>query len=94
MLAERMKIVLPTIIHEDQTGFLKDRYIGENITLFLDVREHLAREAMSGMCFLADWEKAYDLMDRGFIEASLVAFCFGPFFVKCSKFFISKHSQD
>jgi hypothetical protein len=77
-----MKIVLPTITHEDQTSFLKDLYIGENITLFLDVQEHLAREARSCMCFLADRQKAYDLMDRGFIEASLLAFGFGPFFVK------------
>jgi hypothetical protein len=82
LLAERMKVVLPAIIHGDQTGFLKDRYICENITLFLDVQEHLAREARSGLCFLTDWEKAYDLMDRDFIEASLVAFGFGPILVK------------
>jgi hypothetical protein len=80
--AECMKVVLPAIIHGDQTGFLKDRYIGENITLFVDVQEHLAREAKPGLCFLADWEKAYDLMDRGFIESSLVAFGFGSVFVK------------
>jgi hypothetical protein len=36
-LAERMKTVLPDIIHEDHTGFVKERCIGENISLFLDI---------------------------------------------------------
>jgi hypothetical protein len=65
-LAERMKQVLPSIIHEDQTGFLKGRYIGENITVFLDVQEYLLKEVKPGLAFLADWEKAYDPADRFF----------------------------
>jgi hypothetical protein len=46
-----MKQVLPSIIHEDQTGFLKDRYIGENITVFLDVQEYLLKEVKPGLAF-------------------------------------------
>ena len=30
-LALRMKEVLPSVIQSEQKGFLKDRYIGENI---------------------------------------------------------------
>jgi hypothetical protein len=41
VLAERMKLVLPFNIHKDQTGFLKDRYIGKNISLFLDTQHYL-----------------------------------------------------
>jgi hypothetical protein len=33
------------------------------------------------MLFLADWEKAYDRMDRHFIAQSLSAFRFGPNFI-------------
>lgn len=36
VLAERMESVLPSIIRKDQTGCLRDRYIGENISVFLD----------------------------------------------------------
>lgn len=79
-LAQRMKSVLPSIIHKDQTGFLKNRYIGENITLFLDTQEHLCKTQKRGYAFLADWEKAYDRIDRGFLEQSLAAFGFGPTF--------------
>ena len=35
-MAERMKIALPKIINYDQTGFLKGRYIGQNITTIMD----------------------------------------------------------
>jgi hypothetical protein len=79
--AERMKMVLPNIIHKDQTGFLKDRYIVENITLFLDTQEHMRKSQKAGDAFLADWEKAYDRMDRKFVAQSLSAFGFGPNFI-------------
>ena len=32
-LAKRIENVLPKLVHSDQTGFMKDRYIGENIRL-------------------------------------------------------------
>jgi hypothetical protein len=79
-LAERMKRVLPNIIHKDQTSFLKDRYIGENITLFLDIQEYMAKELQTGLCFLADWEKAYDLIDRPFLKKCFLQFGFGDSF--------------
>jgi hypothetical protein len=59
-LAERMMLVIPSVIDHDQTGFVKDRYIGENITIFLDVQEYLDNEMKPRLSFLADWEKAYD----------------------------------
>jgi hypothetical protein len=77
-----MKQVLSSIIHKDQTGFLCDRYIGQNITLFLDVQEYLAKDLKPGLAFLADWEKAYDLADRSFLREALLCFGFGPNFIQ------------
>ena len=36
-IAARIKTVLPKIIHKDQKGFMKGRYIGENLRLLYDV---------------------------------------------------------
>ena len=38
-LAKRIENVLPKLVHFDQTGFMKGRYIGENIRLINDVGE-------------------------------------------------------
>ena len=35
-LAKRLEKVLPTIINPDQTGYVKDRFIGENVRLIND----------------------------------------------------------
>jgi hypothetical protein len=80
--AQRMKSVLSYVVHRDQTGFFKNRYIGETIPLFLDTQEYLSRNSKRGYAFLADWEKAYDRIDQIFIEQSLCAFGFGPQFCK------------
>ena len=32
-IANTLKVLLPNIIHEDQNGFMKGRYIGDNIIL-------------------------------------------------------------
>ena len=36
-IAKRLETVLPKLIHPDQTGFVKGRYVGENIRLISDV---------------------------------------------------------
>jgi hypothetical protein len=42
----------------------------------------LSKSSKRGYAFLADWEKAYDRIDRNFIEQNLAAFGFGPQFCK------------
>ena len=36
-VANRLKLMLPKIVHSDQKGFMKGRYVGENIRLLFDV---------------------------------------------------------
>ena len=43
-IANRMKLVLPDVINNDQTGFLKGRFIGENVRLIDSVIHHYAAE--------------------------------------------------
>jgi len=41
-IATRMKNVLPNIIHHNQTGFIKDRYIDETVRLIFDIMDFAA----------------------------------------------------
>ena len=41
--------MLPLLIHPDQTGFVKGRYIGENIRLIADVMEQTRKLNLSGI---------------------------------------------
>ena len=60
VLANRMKKVLPNLIHSDQTGFLKGRYIGENVRLLLDIINYTDNTNAPGYAFSIDFEKAFD----------------------------------
>lgn len=81
-LAERMRSVSASIIHEDQTGFVPNRYIGENIVSFLDTQEYLEHAQRPGYAFLADIEKAYDSVCRQYLEKCLATFGFGHNFIR------------
>lgn len=77
-IAERFKKVLPTLISLDQTGFLSNRYIGDNIRLLYDVMSYCERHDIPGMLLLVDFEKAFDSISWSFIQQTLSIFGFGP----------------
>ena len=57
MIANRIKKVLPTLINNDQTGFIAGRYIGENIRLLFDIMEYAEENDIPGLFLLIDFEK-------------------------------------
>ena len=59
-LARRMANVLPQIIHNDQSGFLKGRYIGEGVRFIEDLIESYYTDNKPGIILQLDFEKAFD----------------------------------
>ena len=59
-IAYSLKHVLPSVIHSDQTGYSKERYIGENVRLLFDIIEQTSEYEIPGLIFFADFEKAFD----------------------------------
>ena len=66
-IAKRLKSVLPSLINEDQTGFMANRYIGDNIRLIYDLISYLYRENKPGLLLCLDFEKAFDSVDWKFV---------------------------
>ncbi|KAL9978028.1 hypothetical protein ACROYT_G015505 [Oculina patagonica] len=82
ILALRLEKYLPKLIHGDQTGFVKGRYIGQNIRLMSDLMEDLDQKNLSGIFLFIDFEKAFDTLEWSFILDTLKVFNFGSNFIK------------
>ena len=76
-IAKRLETVLPNLIHPDQTGFVKGRYIGENIRLISDVLDLTKEQKIPGILIALDFRKAFDSLEWPFIMRILDAFNFG-----------------
>ena len=82
-IAARIKNVLPDIIHCDQTGYVKDRFIGETIRSIYDIMEFTAEENIPGLLV--------------FITRAVrhrVKFWVAFFFIYFIFFFVSRSSKD
>ena len=84
-LAIRVRRVLPSIINLDQTGFLKNRYIGENIRTISDLIDYTSLQNQPGIILLLDFEKAFDTVNWKFIFDCLQLFNFGEQFINWIK---------
>ena len=80
ILSNRLQKVLPSIINEDQTGYIKNRYIGENIRTILDILEHTSTKHNPGVIVFLDFEKAFDTVSWNFLHKTLDYFRFGESF--------------
>ena len=76
-IAKRIEASLPKLINSDQTGFIKGRYIGENIRLIIDTMEYTKAHNIPGILVSLDFRKAFDSLEWGFIMKTLGVFNFG-----------------
>ena len=68
LIAERIELCLDAIIDIDQTGFIKGRYIGQNITSIIDIIHYCEQHYKAGILISIDFEKAFDEMEWSFIK--------------------------
>ena len=81
-LADRLQKVLPSIISNDQVGYIKGRYIGENLRTILDIFEFTTTKTNPGIAVFLDFEKAFDTISWKFMFKALGNFNFGDNFIK------------
>lgn len=80
MIANRLSIVLPYIIADYQSGFIKGRYIAQNITELLSIIEYCHQTKEDIMLISYDIWKAFDSVKWSSLQEVLKCFNFGPFF--------------
>jgi len=81
-LANRIKPFLQKLISHDQTGSIKNRFIGENIRFLDGVIKYTAAKNIPGLLLFLDFEKAFDTLEWPFIQRTLQHFGFGLSFQK------------
>ena len=64
------------MIHTDQKGFIKERFIGENIRLTNDIIYECELQNKDGIIILVDFSKAFDVISWDFIDTALRIFGF------------------
>ena len=87
VIATRIKNVLPNIIHHNQTGYVKDRYIGETVRSVFDIMDLTLKENVPGLLIFIDFQKPFDSLEWNFLVSCLEAFNFGPDFIRWVKTF-------
>ena len=90
MMAARMKQVLPDIIGTQQTGFMENRQISENIVKTIDVIAYANRKKKRQLIVSIDFEKCFDRVAYCAILGSLKYFNFGDNYVRWINLFFTE----
>jgi len=85
LFAYRFKNLLPSIIKDDQTGFIPNRYIGCNITRLLDSIDHCTEHNIEAMIVSIDFQKAFDSMEWEFVYKAMEYYGFPKKFIQWIK---------
>ena len=76
---------METVINPDQTGFIANRFIGDNTRLLYDTINHCEMENKEGLIIVLDFAKAFDTIEWSYIYSCLEMFGYGDKFITMVK---------
>jgi exonuclease III len=85
IIANKLKKILPTIIPENQGGFIKGRKIVDNITLVQEALHSRNQRKYKGMIIKLDLANAFDRVRHNFLFKVMENFGFSPAFINWIK---------
>ena len=85
VLATRICSVIPILIHSDQNGFVKGRFIGESVRTISDIMDFTKYNNIPGILLFLDFEKAFDYLEWHYLFCTLLRMNFGIKFVNFVK---------
>jgi hypothetical protein len=85
VLANRLRLVIGSVISESQTAFVKDRQILDGILIANEIVDEAKKSKKELLLFKVDFEKAYDSVDWGYLDAVMGRMDFPPLWRKWMK---------
>ena len=82
VLSQRLKKILPNLINEDQTGYIKNRFIGFNHRQIQDIIDYTDSYQINGAVIFVDFVKAFDSLEWDFMLRTLKHFGFNDSFIR------------
>ena len=76
VIANRIKPYLHRLINVDQSGFMSNRFIGENIRNALDIMQYTEEQNIAAVLIAVDFEKCFDRIEWKAIDGALNYFNF------------------
>jgi hypothetical protein len=76
VLANRLKVVIGSVISEEQSAFIQDRNILDGPLVMSEVLSWLKKDKSKAFVFKVDFNKAFDSINWEFIGAVLEQMCF------------------
>ena len=80
VITERLKPVMQSLVHRDQTCGIVGRTIFSNLQLVRDTLDMIDKTNKTDILVTLDQEKAFDRVDHDFLMRVLAKFSFGPSF--------------
>jgi len=93
VIVNRLAIVLPDIISPNQTGYVKNRYTGENVRLISDVIDYTKAKQTQGVVLFLDFKKTFDSIEWEYLHKVLDVFNFKQDFKRWVKVFYTDISS-
>uniref|UniRef100_A0A3Q3G6M4 Reverse transcriptase domain-containing protein n=1 Tax=Labrus bergylta TaxID=56723 RepID=A0A3Q3G6M4_9LABR len=89
ILAKRLNTIMPSLIDEDQTGFVSTRQTHDNIRRALHIINQISNQSLSAVILSLDAEKAFDSVGWDFVFQVLKRFGFDDIFIPCIRMLYS-----
>ena len=86
----RLRVILPDLLKNEQTGFVKGRKICHNIRKSLDIIDYTRLKQLPGLILSIDMEKCFDRLEHRSIFKSLEYFGFGDGFIRWISLFYNR----
>lgn len=85
LLAKRLKLLIPLLVHPNQTAFVPGREISDNVILLREIIHAFGSRFYKGaaFCLKSDLSKAFDRMSWEFLEQALYLYGFPVTFIRC-----------